>query len=107
MKRYIKSSTIPETTLNQAIKFAEGIKHSTVDLNNHIIIIPFGSTSTEDILMSEGMLGKWFADNGFDIKFSRGDYEYQTQGEFNHRSLTKYKGHKAFLRNRLIATITW
>ena len=107
MKRYIKSSGISTSVLDQAVKFAEGFKGATIDVDNHLIVIPFSSNSSEDELMSEGMLGKWYVDHGFDISFNRGDLEYQTKGEFNSRSMTKYRGHKANLRNRLIATITW
>ena len=57
--------------------------------------------------MSDGMLGVWFRDNGFEVSFSRGDVEYQTKPAFNVRSMRSEKGHKAFLRNRLILTVHW
>lgn len=107
MKRYIKSSTISKSIVDQAVEFAEGFKGSTVDLDNHIITIPFGSDSTVDFVMDDGMLGKWFEDNGFDISFEKRDVEYMTKGEFNPRSMTKYKGRTAYLRNRLVMTATW
>ena len=105
MKRYIRSNTISDAILQQAITFAKGIKGSTVDLDNHIITIPFSSTEQE--LMEDGMLGSWFKNNGFDISFERRDVEYQTKGSFNTRSMTKYSGHTAILRNRLVMTATW
>ena len=106
MKYYIKCS-VDNSTLQKAVDFADGFKGSQVDLENHTIIIPFYATSTEEELMSEGMLGRWFADHGFTVSWSRGDVEYMTKGEFNTRSMTKYKGRKANLRNRLIGTFTW
>jgi len=91
----------------QAYNHVKPFKGATFDDENHKIIIPFPKGTTEEELMSDGMLGKWFVDNGFDISFETGDYEYATKGEFNPRSMTKYKGRQAFLRDRLIATITW
>ena len=107
MKRYIKCAEIPKSTLLQAIDFAEGFKGSVVDTENHIIMIPFYSSSTESELMSEGMLGRWFADNGFDVSFEKRDVEYTTKGDFNARSMIRYKGRTAYLRNRLVMTATW
>ena len=107
MKRYIKCAEIPKSTLLQAIDFAEGFKGSVVDLENHTIMIPFYSSSTESELMSEGMLGRWFADNGFDVSFEKRDVEYTTKGDFNARSMTRYRGRTAYLRNRLVMTATW
>lgn len=107
MKRYIRCTEIPQSILQQAIEFAEGFKGSTVDLANHRITIPFGSDSTVDFLMDDGMLGRWFADNGFDISFEKRDVEYTTKGDFNVRSMIKYKGRTAYLRNRLVMTATW
>ena len=107
MKRYIRCTEVSQSILQQAAEFAEGFKGSVVDLENHTIMIPFYSSSTESDLMSEGMLGRWFADNGFDVSFERRDVEYTTKGDFNVRSMTKYKGKTAYLRNRLVMTATW
>jgi hypothetical protein len=107
MKRYIRCTEIPKSTLDQAVEFAEGFKGSTVDLANHRIVIPFGPDSTVEFVMDDGMLGKWFADNGFDISFEKRDVQYLTKGEFNTRSMIKYKGRPAYLRNRLVMTATW
>ena len=96
------------TILNKAIYHAEEIKHSKIDTENHIIEIPFGSSVTKEDLLSEGMLGEWYKNNGFDISFRKGDYEYQTKGNWlNYRARTRSKGHTAYLRNRLILTVTW
>ena len=91
----------------QAYTHVKPLKGATFDDKNHKIVIPFPKGTTEEELMSDGMLGKWFVDNGFDISFETGDYEYTTKGEFNTRSMIKYKGRQAFLRDRLIATVTW
>lgn len=107
MKRYIKSSTISDDILNQVVNFVEGFKGSTVDLSNHVIMIPFRSDATIDEIMSEGMLGDWFVSNGFDVSFEVKDVQYITKGEFNARSMTKYKGRVAYLRDRLVMTVTW
>lgn len=93
--------------INKAVYHAECIKHSKIDTENHIIEIPFGYSDKEETLMEEGMIGKWFADNGFNVSFRKGDYEYQTKGEFNSIAMLKTKGHTAYLRNRLILTATW
>lgn len=106
MKKYIRCS-ISNDVLKQAIAFAEDFKGHNIDLDNHIITIPFSSTSTEELPMSDGMLGRWFQENGFDISFHRGDVEYTTNGNFNVRSMRKERGRTAYLRNRLIATVTW
>ena len=94
--------------IEQAVEFAKGFKGNRIDTEEHMIIIPFGKDTTEEEVMGEGMLGKWFADNGFDITFSTGDIEYMTKGGWmNYSGWVKESGHKAYLRNRLIATITW
>lgn len=104
MIRVLESNDLP---VDQAVKFAKDHKGSTIDLNNHKIVIPFSKDSTEEDLMSEGMLGKWFIDNGFNIEFTRGDMEYTTQDKFNSRSMNRTRGQKAYLRDRLIGIITW
>ena len=53
------------------------------------------------------MLGRWFADNGFDVSFEKRDVEYTTKGDFNVRSMIRYRGRTAYLRNRLVMTATW
>ena len=109
MKRYIiSSSDISNATLQQAIKLVKCFKHTDYDLDNHCIVVPLTPGIEESDLMQEGMLGKWFTDNGFDISFDTGDFEYTTKGTFNSRSMTKEgAGNKRYLRNRLIMTITW
>ena len=107
MKKYIRPVTISDATLQQAIDFANGFKGSVVDLDNHIIEIPFSKDATKEELMEEGMLGVWFQRAGFTVSFDNKDVEYQTKGTFNPRSMTKYSGHTATLRNRLVMTATW
>lgn len=106
--RSVLLESVDRNTLLAAQKHAEGFKGATVDLENHVIIIPLYSNSTEEELMSDGMLGAWFRDNGFDVSFSRGDVEYQTKPQWtNYRGMQRSKGHTAYLRNRLILTARW
>lgn len=109
MRRYIRSShSISDSVIKQAVEFAEGFKGSRIDIENHVIEIPFSSNSTEADLMSESMLGKWFKDNGFNVSFERKDVEYNTQGTWrNARGWNRESGHKAYLRNRLVGIFTW
>lgn len=108
MKKYIRSSEISNDVVSKAIKFADDFRGSQVDLENHSIVIPFHPGATEEELMSEGMLGAWFVDNGFNISFGYGDCAYTTKPTWtNCRGWVRAKGHTAYLRNRLIATITW
>ena len=106
MIRVIESN-LPDEVIKKAVDFAKDRKGSKIDLDNHVIVIPFSKDITEDDLMSDGMLGKWFTDNGFKIEFSRGDVDYTTQDKFNSRSMNRTRGQKAYLRDRLIGTITW
>lgn len=97
-------------TLNIAFDIARRFKKHTIDEENHVITFPFSSGRTlDDVpeIMSDGCVGKWYADNGFSISFEVRDVEYTTKPIFNTRSMTGYRGHTAFLRNRLVATITW
>lgn len=99
-----------ESVIMLAIEYAKKFKGYTVDTDNQIITIPFSAgRSIDDIndLMQPGTLCKWYIDNGFNISFEVCDVEYTTKPIFNTRSMTGYRGHKAFLRNRLVATITW
>lgn len=108
MKRYIRATTISNDILKQAIQFAEGFKCCKIDRDNHIIIIPLDANMSYETFMKPGMIGDWFLQNGFDIEWSHGDVEYTTQPEWrNSRGWNRDSGHKAYLRNRDIATITW
>ena len=107
MKRYIRSS-VNSDMIAKAIDFAKDFKGAIIDSDNKHIEIPFSSSSTEEDLMSEGMLGRWFADNGFDIHFEKKDVEYITQDTWrNARGWNREKGHTAYLRNRLVGIIEW
>ena len=106
MKRYIRCS-VSKDIITKAVEFAEDFKGATIDLENHMITIPFASGVTEELVMEPGMLGDQFVQNGFDASFEINDVEYETKPEMNYRSMTRTKGHKAYLRNRLIGTFTW
>ena len=109
MKRYIRSSgDISYSTLKQAMDLVKCFNHTEYDIDNHRIVVPLSPGNTEDELMQDGMLGKWLVDNGFDVSFTAGDFEYTTKGTFNARAMRKENaGNKRYLRNRLIMTITW
>ena len=99
-----------QLTLSLAIEYAKKFRCNTIDIEKHIITIPFSPSVNESaipVLMSGIGIGKWYADNGFNISFETRDVEYMTKPIFETRSMTSYKGHKAYLRNRLVATITW
>lgn len=110
MKRYIRTDSIYGESriadnLNEIEQMLKGMRYFISDDNSYIdVILPSGFT--ESTLMSEGMLGKWFEDHGYNVSFRTGDYEYTTKPEItNYRSMEKRKGHTAFLRNRCIMTI--
>lgn len=99
-----------ESIIMLAIEYAKNFKGFTVNTDKHIITIPFSAGRTKDDipeLMEAGSLCKWYVDNGFNISFEVRDVEYTTKPIFNTRSMTGYRGHTAYLRNRLVATITW
>jgi hypothetical protein len=99
---------ITNSILLQAEELTKPIKHVVFDREKHIIIVPFPKGTTKELVMEKGMLGAWFKDNGFNVSFSYGDYEYETQPTWvNRRGFVREKGHKAFLRNRCIGTFTW
>lgn len=95
-------------TIKQAIEFAKSHKGAQASVEDKTIVIPFSSGTTEADIMEDGMLGKWFSDNGFSISFRTGDVEYMTKGGWiNYRGAVRSSGHVAYLRNRLIMTATW
>ena len=109
MKKWIHAKTeIDNETIQEARKFAERFKGSIFDEAEHYILIPFSKGATEEELMSDLGLGKWFQDNGFDIEFHKGDAEYTTKPTWmNYRGWTQSKGHTAMLRDRLIMEARW
>lgn len=109
MKRMIRASKeITPQVLFEAEEHIKGLKGSSVDRDNHIITVVFPKGFSEDDAMEDGTLGSWFRDKGFDISFSQGDHEYTTQDTWrNARGWSREKGHKAYLRDRLIMTATW
>lgn len=109
MKRYIRSSgDVSYTLLNQAMDMVKCFDHTEYDIDNHRIVVPLSPGTTQDDIMQEGMLGAWLVDNGFDLSFTTGDFEYLTKGTFNTRAMRRESaGNKRYLRNRTIMTITW
>ena len=98
---------ISKDVLNQAIEFAEQTPHSEIDLPNKTLRMIFDSKSTADDLMEPGMLGDWFVKNGFNVDFEKRDVEYTTKDRWVNYWKGSITGHKAYLRNRLVMTITW
>ena len=91
-----------ERTLNIAFAYAKLYKGHTIDTEKHVITFPFKSGITErDIpkIMKSGCIGKWYSDNGFNVEFTMKDVEYKIDVGSIHKT--------SYLRNRLVATITW
>jgi len=94
--------------LHKAYTLAYNRKGFIFDDANKYMEIPFDKGVTEDLVMEDGMLGKWLVDNGFSVRFEVKDVPYQTKGGWlNYRGLERYKGHEAYLRNRLVAIVEW
>jgi hypothetical protein len=97
-----------EQILKRAFEFAEnGDKGTVIDRENRIITLVCCKGATKEMLMEEWGLGYWFIQNGFNVEFEQRDIEYTTKGTFDCHSCTSYRGHKAYLRNRVVMTITW
>lgn len=109
MKIYVSSSNnISSDLLERAIDMVKCFDHTEYDIDNHRIVVPLSSGITEDDIMGEGMLGSWLTENGFDVSFTVGDFEYLTKGTLNTRAMRREGvGNKRYLRNRTIMTITW
>lgn len=105
MKRLIYSSNRIEDNLFAIESQLKGLKYNiSPDKDEIEIAMPPGAR--EDELMQEPMLGKWFADRGFDVSFRKGDFEYQTKPDWiNYKAIRRSKPHTAYLRNRLIMMI--
>ena len=107
--------SVTESDIAYAVEWAKtAYKKSKIDLDNKKIVIPLSGIpkgesfeEIEDEIMSEGYIGHKLEEMGFNVSLSLGDFEYTTNGEFNPRSMIKYKGHKSYLRNRVIMTVTW
>ena len=99
---------ISNEVLYKAYAFVKGFKGSQIDVENNIFVFAFDKGVTEEDVMADGMLGKWFVDNGFNVSFEVRDFAYDTKGGWiNYRGAVKGSGRVAYLRNRLVATITW
>lgn len=109
MKIYVSgSASISSDLLDRAMDMVKCFDHTEYDIDNHRIVVPLSSGITEDDIMGEGMLGAWLVDNGFDLSFTTGDFEYLTKGTLNTRAMHREgAGNKRYLRNRTIMTITW
>ena len=109
MKRYIRAS-VTNTSLQEMIQFAKGFKGYTIDLDKHIITIPFSPyTEVEDLQGRPYGFIPFAEDNGFTVTFETRDVPYMTKQPWS-RSLfddVRNKSHVAYLRNRLVATVTW
>lgn len=110
MKRYIKaaSSNIHLSDIRSDLEaLLKGRKYYNLDYDNDILEIPCSAGITEDEMLEDGMLGDWFKQKGFNVSFRKDDFEYTTKPTWiNYRGSVQSKGHTAYLRNRLIMTIT-
>lgn len=107
-QKAVDAATVTNEVINEALDFVKGKKGVSIDLNLHRIEYPIDKGLTEEDFMSPGMLGRWFEDNGFNVTFKRSDVEYTTKDSWmNYRGSVRSKGHKAYLRDRLVAEITW
>ena len=105
MKRYIRSSATNRIQANLA-EIEEMLGRLKYVVDDDEIRVAFSASDTPESLMDEGMIGRWFADRGYDVSFHRGDFEYTTKPDWiNYRGSIRSKGHTAYLRNRLIMTI--
>ena len=108
MKRYIRGTILDKDIIKQAVEFVRCFRGCHVDIPNCTIVVPLDAGMSKEQFMAEGMLGDWFIQHGFDISWSHGDHEYETQPEWrNSYAWNRNKGRKAYLRDRDIATITW
>ena len=109
MKRWIHAaSEITPQVLSEVEDQIKSLRGSYIDRDNHVVVVPFPKGFTEEEVMQEGMLGDWFVKKGFQASFEQGDHEYITQPEWiNYRGSVRSKGHKAYLRDRLIGKFTW
>lgn len=113
MKRYIRASTIPDDIIKTAISYASsGDKGTIIDRDNHRIDFVCSKGVSESFIMEEGMLGDWYAKNGFDVSFDVKDVPYDTKARtkegYRFGALgSNIPSHTAYLRNRLVMTITW
>ena len=110
MKRYIKStsSTIRLSDIQSELEaMLKTRKYYNLDYDRNILEMPCSAGITESDMLAEGMLGDWFKQKGFNVSFRKGDFEYTTKPTWiNYRGSVQSKGHTAYLRNRLIMTIT-
>ena len=97
-----------DEVLKRAFELAEnGDKGTVIDRENRVITLVCCKGATERMLMEEWAIGYWFAVHGFGIRLERRDVEYITKPTFDCHSCTSYRGHKAYLRDRVVMTITW
>ena len=110
MKRYIKftTSNIRLSDIRSELEpLLKSRKYYNLDYDNNVLEIPLSTGITEEEMLEPGMLGDWFKQKGFNVSFHTGDFEYTTKPTWiNYRGSVQSKGHTAFLRNRLIMTVT-
>lgn len=83
-------------------------KQFTYDEQARRIRVVMPKNIEESDIMDDGMIGSWLVEHGFEVSFEKGDWEYTTNPTvINSRGMYSQKGHKAYLRNRVIMTITW
>ena len=95
-------------TITDAINISKRFKGAKVDIDSRTIILPCSKGITEEELLWDGMLGKYFMDCGFNVSFETMDIEYTTKGKWiNYTGCVFEKGHTAWLRNRLCMILKW
>ena len=114
MKRYIRATTIPDDVVKQARDYLEGSgdKGSIIDIPNHRMEIVWYKGATEDKIMEEGCMGDWLKQRGFNLSFEVKDVPYTTQSRTREGCRfgalgSNIPAHTAYLRNRLVMTVTW
>ncbi len=87
-------------------KYGNMIKPLKYAVNEGSVLIACPKGITQEDMLEDGYLGNYFVNEGFVVTFSTGDFEYTTKPAcYNYRGAGYFKGHKAYLRNRLIMTI--
>lgn len=88
------------------IEYKDMLKPFRYEAKEDRVIIVFPKHTTVEDLTDDGAIGKYFAEKGFDVLFETGDFEYTTKPVcYNQRGMNYIKGHKAYLRNRLMMII--
>ena len=93
-------------------KILNGHDRYTLDYERDVLVLPLHPLRSwrpleKEIeeLMSEGYLGAWFKERGFEPEIYVADYAYTTKPTYDSHSCTTYRGHTAYLRNRVTIRI--